>query len=204
MGKVILESYGVGVEWNGGQAGTPDGQSLQGAAGETLKKNEYEEFIQRKKDMERIQALCCRQPTSQGKSEQAHIFNSLPAYSEMSTDEARREALEKCTLGRKDSRDDPKKLRLDLIAPEMTRALGSVLTYGAQRYAPRNWEKGIPYSELFGAAQRHLLAYQQGEALDESGLPHLWHAFCNIGMLLTMDSRRPDLDDLHVRPGPIV
>jgi len=197
MGKVIGESYGVGVEWNGGQAGTPDGQSLQGAAGETLKKNEYEEFIQRKNDMERIQALTCRQPTSQGKSEQAHIFNSLPAYSEMSHDEARRKALEKNTLGDKDARNDPTKLRMELISPEMLEALGSVLTYGATRYSARNWEKGIPHSELFGALQRHLLAYLQGNATDESGMPHLWHAFCDLGMLLMLDIRRPDLDDLH-------
>jgi hypothetical protein len=111
----------------------------------------------------------------------------------------------KYTLGAHDARNDPTKLHLELITPEMLEALGSVLTYGAyERYAPRDWEKGMMHSELFGSAQRHLLAYLQGQMTDESGLPHLWHAFCKIGMLLTMDTRRRDLDDLHVRPGPIV
>lgn len=100
-------------------------------------------------------------------------------------------------LGKKDCRDDPKKLRLDLVAPEMLEALGSVLTYGCGKYGPRNWEKGIPHGELFGAVQRHLLTYLKGDRTDESGLPHLWHAFTSLGMLLTMDIRRQDLDDLH-------
>lgn len=100
-------------------------------------------------------------------------------------------------LGNKDCRNDPTKLRFDLITPEMEEALARVLTYGAGRYGSRNWEKGIPSSELYAATRRHLFSWLQGEAIDESSLPHLWHAFCNIGMLLTMDQRRPDLDDLH-------
>lgn len=102
-------------------------------------------------------------------------------------------------LGNKDCRSDPSKLRFDLIAPEMEEALAKVLTYGANKpaYGPRNWEKGIPFSELYAATRRHLFAWFNGDTMDESGMPHLWHAFCDIGMLLTMDQRRPDLDDLR-------
>lgn len=86
---------------------------------------------------------------------------------------------------------DQGKLRLDLITPEMTRALGDVLTHGAGKYSDRNWEQGIELSRLHAACLRHLLAYQEGEAIDpESKLSHLAHAFCNLGMMVTLERRR--------------
>lgn len=85
---------------------------------------------------------------------------------------------------------DTGKLRLDLIPPEMHEALGSVLTFGAGKYGDRNWELGIDEDRLYAAAQRHLLAHRKGEPLDhESGLPHIYHAFCNIGMMCTLAAR---------------
>lgn len=98
-------------------------------------------------------------------------------------------------LGRKDSRGDPTKLLYDLVAPEMEEALAAVLTYGARRYGARNWEKGIPMSELYAATRRHMVEWLKG-GKDESGFSHLWHAFTDLGMLLTMEARRPDLDDV--------
>ena len=85
---------------------------------------------------------------------------------------------------------DTGKLRLDLIPPEMHEALGKVLTFGAGKYGDRNWEAGIDEGRLYAAAQRHLLAHRKGELLDpESGLPHLYHAFCNLGMMCTLAAR---------------
>ncbi len=86
---------------------------------------------------------------------------------------------------------DAGKLRLDLIPPEMHRALGEVLTMGARKYGDRNWEQGIAPERLYAAVQRHLLAWREGEELDsESGLPHVYHAFCGLGMLATLMTRR--------------
>jgi len=86
---------------------------------------------------------------------------------------------------------DDGKLRLDLITPEMIRSLGEVLTYGAKKYGDRNWEKGIDEDRLYAACERHLLAYREGQMLDEeSGLPHLYHAFCTLGMWATLDKRK--------------
>lgn len=85
---------------------------------------------------------------------------------------------------------DKGKLRLDLIPPEMHRALGEVLTFGADKYGDRNWEQGISEDRLYAACQRHLLAHREGEKHDnESGLPHVYHAFCNLGMLVTLTMR---------------
>jgi hypothetical protein len=86
---------------------------------------------------------------------------------------------------------DQGKLRLDLITPEMHRALGEVLTFGSKKYGDRNWEAGIDQDRLHAACQRHLLAWREGsEGTDpESGLPHLYHAFCTLGMMLTLEKR---------------
>ena len=85
---------------------------------------------------------------------------------------------------------DQGKLRLDLITPEMTRALGNPLTYGAQKYGDRNWEKGLDAGRIYAALERHLLEWREGKPIDpESGLPHLEHAFCNLGMLVTLEKR---------------
>lgn len=75
-----------------------------------------------------------------------------------------------------------------------------VLEFGSRKYAERNWEKGIAYSRVFAAAQRHLTSWWQGEDKDpESGLSHLAHASCCTLFLLAFVARkRTDLDD---RPG---
>src|SRR5690606_30022219 len=58
---------------------------------------------------------------------------------------------------------DQEKERLDLIPFEAIFALGKVLTYGAQKYTNRNWEKGMDWGRLFGAAMRHLWCWWGGK-----------------------------------------
>lgn len=56
----------------------------------------------------------------------------------------------------------------------------SVLTYGANKYAPDNW-KCVDKNRYFSACLRHLTAYQHGEPVDEeTGISHLAHAACCI------------------------
>lgn len=94
-----------------------------------------------------------------------------------------------------DRKYDEGKLRLDLIPPEVIRALGEVLTYGAGKYGDRNWEKGISEDRLYAALQRHLLAWREGKANDEeSGLSSLAHALCNLAMLVTFERRNACAD----------
>jgi hypothetical protein len=72
---------------------------------------------------------------------------------------------------------DQGKLRLDLISPYAEEGLASVLTFGANKYNDRNWEKGILYSRVFAAARRHMRSWWKGEDLDpETGLSHIDHA----------------------------
>ena len=82
---------------------------------------------------------------------------------------------------------DTGKMRLDLLPPEAIRALGAVLTYGAEKYGPNNW-RGVEAERYEAALLRHWLAWRQGEDLDiESGLPHLWHVLCNAAFLVALE-----------------
>jgi len=86
---------------------------------------------------------------------------------------------------------DTGKQRYDLLAPEGLDGLVSVLTYGATKYADRNWEKGINFSRVFAAAMRHLWAWWSRRDLDpETGLSHLDHAACCIHFLSTYTKRK--------------
>lgn len=86
-------------------------------------------------------------------------------------------------------KDDAGKPRWGLLP---WRALGSVvdvLTYGAKKYAPHNWQKVPEARERYeDALERHLVAWRLGENVDpESGLPHLAHAACCLLFLLAFE-----------------
>ena len=85
-------------------------------------------------------------------------------------------------VGRK---DDQKKNRLDLIEPEFIEGVGKVLTFGADKYEPNNWQKvDDAENRYYAAAMRHLMAWRKGEKTDpESGISHLFHVACNIMFL---------------------
>lgn len=96
---------------------------------------------------------------------------------------------------------DEGKVRLDLIPIAALRGLGDVLTYGAEKYSERNWEEGIEYHRLYGAALRHLTAWWDREAWDpESGLSHLKHALACISFLTHFEANRRTYYKLDTRP----
>ena len=92
---------------------------------------------------------------------------------------------------------DDGKIPLDLLAFDALEGTASVLQFGAKKYAPRNWEKGIAFSRVFAALLRHLFAWWRGEDVDpETGLSHLHHAACCIMFLQAYTIRKtPDVDD---------
>lgn len=96
------------------------------------------------------------------------------------------------------------KPRYDLLPTDATAELVKVLTYGANKYAERNWERGQKWSVPFASCMRHLLAWHAGEDVDpESGLSHLAHAACNVAFLLAYQLRGmtalDDREHLHKR-----
>jgi len=91
---------------------------------------------------------------------------------------------------------DSDKTRLELLPPELVFAVGTVLTFGAHKYADRDWELGMKWSRVFGALMRHLWAWWKGEHTDpETGYSHLWHAGCCIAFLIAYEERKVGEDD---------
>lgn len=80
---------------------------------------------------------------------------------------------------------DADKARMELLPPEAMEKVARVFTYGAKKYAPWNFRKGMARTRLLGAALRHLFSWSRGEEQDsESGESHLAHAACCVLMLL--------------------
>jgi hypothetical protein len=110
---------------------------------------------------------------------------------------------------------DEAKVRLDLIPPEFIFAVGEVMTYGANKYADRNWEKGMKWSRPFAAAMRHLWAWWAGRGPtnrnflfgsedDETRFSHLWHAACCLAFLVSFEERMMvEWDDRFTGPDDI-
>lgn len=91
---------------------------------------------------------------------------------------------------------DQGKSPCELLCPIAMQATADILAFGAKKYAPNNWKKGLAWTRVYGAILRHLFAFARGEDLDpETGLPHLDHAACEIMFLQHFYRTRKDLDD---------
>lgn len=88
--------------------------------------------------------------------------------------------------------------RFDLFPVEGLQAYSRVAEFGAKKYAPWNWAKGLPRMQIAASLIRHLWAYMRGEDNDpESGLSHADHVLWNAVALVyhhdrgMEDDRRP-------------
>ena len=94
---------------------------------------------------------------------------------------------------------DEGKAPLDLLPPELLYATAQVLAFGAQKYEAYNWSKGMKWSRVYAALQRHLWTWWGGDNKDEeTGYSHLWHAACCIAFLIAYEIRGTGEDDRYV------
>lgn len=88
------------------------------------------------------------------------------------------------------------KLRYDLVHSFAHEQMVKVLTKGAIKYAPRNWEKGMKWSNILSSLKRHLAAIEKGEDYDkETGELHAAHLACNSHFLTAYYKIYPQGDD---------
>jgi len=100
------------------------------------------------------------------------------------------------TINVQGNKYDGDKPRVDLVPPEGVLAEAVIFTYGAKKYADRNWEGGMRWGRVFAALMRHSWAFWRGENLDpESGYPHVYHMHACTSMLVTYWDRRVGEDD---------
>lgn len=91
------------------------------------------------------------------------------------------------------------KLRYDLLHTKALEGITKVLTKGAEKYAPRNWELGMPWSNIFQSLERHLAAIKSGEDYDpETGELHADHIQCNAHFLSAYYHIYPQGDDRNL------
>ena len=91
------------------------------------------------------------------------------------------------------------KIKWSLVSWKALEPMVKVLMFGANKYSPNNWQKGLKYSEISESLQRHLYYFMEGEDDDpESKLSHLGHILCNAMFLSWMFIFRKDLDDRNI------
>jgi hypothetical protein len=94
-------------------------------------------------------------------------------------------------LGVKFDRNKP---QWSLVPPGPMEEVVEVLSYGANKYSPDNWQHvDDPDTRYFNAAMRHIWAWRQGEKYDEeSHKSHLAHAVCCLLFMLAFDENEDD------------
>ena len=101
---------------------------------------------------------------------------------------------------------DSGKTMIELFPGDALFAISDILTFGAKKYAVRNWELGMSWSRPFGALMRHMWSWWQGkgptnenfvfgELDEESKRSHLWHAGCCLVFLIAYEMRKVGTDD---------
>jgi hypothetical protein len=72
------------------------------------------------------------------------------------------------------------KPRPDLISPFADQRVGAHMAAGAEKYAERNWEKGIPISRCVASMRRHIMEFQMGLRNED----HLAAIICNAQFIM--------------------
>jgi hypothetical protein len=87
-----------------------------------------------------------------------------------------------------DFKTDQGKPRLDLVPPLLVKAVGTIMTYGIDKYQEESWRTVEP-KRYKAAMYRHWLKYLEDPKSkdEESGYYHLWHVACNVAFLLVLD-----------------
>lgn len=91
-----------------------------------------------------------------------------------------------------DDEPKPKALTNDTDKPPLAtlpwkalREVAMVQAYGAQKYAPYNWKKGLEITRNASCAIRHIADYLDGRDIDDESKRHaLAHAACRVLFML--------------------
>lgn len=85
--------------------------------------------------------------------------------------------------------------RYDLISPFAMERLAKWYELGAIKYAPRNWEGGMPISHCLDSLLRHAFKYLAGNNNEDHLAAIAWNAFAIMHYEMIM----PELQDIPTR-----
>lgn len=95
-------------------------------------------------------------------------------------------------------RDPVRTSGYSLIPPESLGEVARVFQIGADKYEPRGWEKGLPWSDIFDRIGKHLGRWQRGEKYDlEDGQHNLASVAWAALVLMEFEKTHPEKDDIH-------
>lgn len=101
-------------------------------------------------------------------------------------------------MNNKGLRDNKNKPKWSLVPQSSLIPLVRVLEFGAEKYAPHNWKKGLSITECCESLKRHLDSFMEGEDNDpESKLSHIGHIQANALFILWMMENKPEMDDRY-------
>ena len=95
------------------------------------------------------------------------------------------EPKEKDSMADQTAKQDNGKPQYTLVPTGIIKAVEKIRAYGNEKYHdPQNW-KSVESQRFWDAAVRHIVAaWDDYTAIDpESGLPHIYHAMCNLAFL---------------------
>lgn len=85
-----------------------------------------------------------------------------------------------------------------LVARSIINAIATVMTDSANtgKYPRENWRKGLPWHEPYDKIQRHLTDWWDRKDIDpESKRSALWHAACDLMILIEYEEKGIGVDD---------
>jgi hypothetical protein len=89
--------------------------------------------------------------------------------------------------------------RCDLLPACALIRLSKHFENGANKYAERNWEKGMPIHCFIDSAIRHTLKYLDGQTDEDHLVAATWNLIC----AMWTEEKHPELQDIPTRPRTI-
>lgn len=87
--------------------------------------------------------------------------------------------------------DSTGKIKMSLVPTEELIRVAQRYTEGAEAKGANNWKLGIPLTEMYDSAQRHLLAWFQNDKSEDHAAAAVW----NILSAMWLEKNKPELDD---------
>lgn len=88
--------------------------------------------------------------------------------------------------------------RFDLLSIYAIQRVAGIYERGAEKYGPRNYEKGIPLSRYIDSALRHLFQFVEGDVSEDHSSAALWNlmALVQTEEMIYRGLLPKELDDL--------
>jgi hypothetical protein len=87
--------------------------------------------------------------------------------------------------------NDAGKPKMSLIPHEAFQRVMDRFRAGADVFGPNNWQNGMPLTELYDSANRHLQGWFSGDKSEDHMAAAVWNILC----AMWMEKNKPEFDD---------